>query len=187
MSLNCKKHSFCNCPVNANCEPDNLTGHIEGLKNLNQIHQNKYDRFPIGNIQKDPLLFNGAHGSYIELDRNLPNSIPQMKNIYTDPELRTYGKNYNSYEDINAGDISYYLDSDIRNIHGNSYYRAQYPDTQQFETSLFKSPMDTYSYQTRRIPDNNKHTYTLSWMEDSQFFRNDLGFKQASVISRNVR
>ena len=186
MSLNCKKHAFCNCPVNRDCSVEPLSGHIEGILDLNSVHQNKYERFPYNSIQKDPLLFNGAHATYIDLDRTLPNSIPLIKNIYSDPELRTYGKNYTSYKDINAGDITYYLDSDIRNVNGNSYYRKQYSDTKHIETSLFKSPMDTYSYQTKRIPEE-KPEYSLSWMEDTQHFRNDLGFKQLSILSRNIR
>ena len=191
MNVNCKKHSFCNCsdePIGLkNTNPSNNTS----IKILNQIHVNKYSRFQDNtDIQQDPLLFSGAHASYIHLDRTLSNSIPKLDTLYSDPELNGYGKHYNSYLDINAGDIQYYLDSDIRNtVNSNTFYRKQFSDTAAFETKAKKTPMDTYKLETIRIPDNNKEDeYSLSWMKDSQHFRNDISFKQAmTIINKNVR
>ena len=54
----------------------------------------------------DPRLINNKTGDRIYLDR--PAQVSEVTDVYGE-ELRNYGKNYRTYQDINSGDITYYV------------------------------------------------------------------------------
>ena len=66
-------------------------------------------------ISNDPRLISATHfGQMLELDRPPINEDVKLDEIYTNPNMKYYGQTYNSYSDINAGQIMYYIDKSIQ-------------------------------------------------------------------------
>jgi hypothetical protein len=133
----------------------------------------------------DPRLISSTHGGQVlGLDKP-PINGGQIKlaDIYTDPTLQNYGKQYSSYMDVNAGDIVYYIDKSIQ----DAFYKPVYENNAYDTGVLYKDPMGAMKPQYERQPilGNNvlntkreNYQYGLSWLSDSIEQREDLISKQ---------
>lgn len=169
---------------------------IEGFVNLNpDAIRNQYDKsFSKINCQNtgatfygssDPRLVSSFHnGQFLPLDKP-PINGGQIKlaDIYTDPTLQNYGKQYSSYMDVNAGDIVYYIDKSIQ----DAFYKPVYENNAYDTGVLYKDPMGSMKPQYLRQPviGNNvlntkreNYQHGLSWMEDSNEQREDIIARQ---------
>ena len=156
--------------------------------------QSKYatDFFPVQSRTKvqyrsnDPRLISASHGGDIlTLDNPPIDSEISLDKIYTDKNLNNYGKSYNTYSDINAGQITYYIDKSIQ----DSFFSPLFSTPISSKGILYRDPMGAFKAQYERElfitndPINTDKKYYkggLSWIEDSQEHREDLLSKQMS-------
>ena len=129
----------------------------------------------------DPRLISVAHnGQVLTLDKPPMNQSVKLDEVYTDPTLKYYGQNYNTYSDINAGDILYYVDQSIQ----DAEFQPIFTNNAIVNGEIFKDPMGAIKPQYNRIPviktdlldtkHNNYKDVGLSWMRDSIESREDL-------------
>lgn len=129
----------------------------------------------------DPRLISVAHnGQVLTLDRPPMNQAVKLNEVYTDPTLKYYGQNYNCYQDINAGDIMYYIDQSIQ----DAEFQPIFTNNAIVDGEILKDPMGAIKPQYSRIPviktdlldtkHNNYKDVGLSWMRDSLESREDL-------------
>ena len=173
-------------------EPRNIHGFTnlnpEAIRNqydtsFNPVYCEKNKRLVYGS--SDPRLISPVHsGQILALDKPPINGGQiKLSEIYTDPTLTNYGKQYRSYYDVNVGDITYYIDKSIE----DAFYKPVY-ENNAFDTGyLFKDPMGSMKPQYERTPviwDNVLNTKRdnyrggLSWIEDSNETREDLMARQ---------
>jgi hypothetical protein len=139
-------------------------------------------------VSLDPRLISASHsGQMLTLDAPPIESGITLSEINTDKSLNNYGKNYGTYSDINAGQITYYINKEQQEPFFGPNFTTPAP-TYGF---LYKDPMGAIKPQYRReytLPDplNTQKTSFeggLSWIEDSNSQREDIMSKQ--MIKRN--
>jgi hypothetical protein len=132
-------------------------------------------------ITEDPRLISTVHfGQRTELDRPPINEAISLDEIYTNPDMKYYGQTYNTYSDINAGQIMYYFDKSIQ----DAEFGPIFVNNAKVEGTIFKDPMGAMKPQYNRTPiintqlldtkHNNYKDVGLSWIRDSQESREDL-------------
>jgi hypothetical protein len=155
--------------------------------------QSKYatDFFPVKCIgqscqyrSNDPRLISSSRGGDIlTLDSPPIDSKISLDKIYTDKNLNNYGKSYRTYSDINAGQITYYIDKSIK----DPFFSPLFSTPISSQGILYRDPMGAFKAQYEREPlisnnpiNTHKNYYKggLSWIEDSQEHREDLLSKQ---------
>jgi hypothetical protein len=72
----------------------------------------------------DPRVRDARTGQLIKLDRPPYTGHVALENIYNN-ELRGYGKNYRSYQDIDAGQIQYYVPEEDREANQRPIYTLE--------------------------------------------------------------
>jgi len=137
----------------------------------------------------DPRLKSAARGgSVLPLDRP-PNTYNiDTDNVNTDIRLNKYGQNYKSYSDINAGQINYHIDKSRQ----DAFYDPDFTTSARTVGYLYKDPMGGLKphyerqplyyndpLQTKRVRANG----TLSFIEDTEFHRQDLKARQMHRIN----
>lgn len=138
-----------------------------------------------GYLTNDPRLISAIRGGQkLVLDTPPINGGQiKLKDIYTDKTLENYGKKYNSYTDIKAGDIVYYIDRSIEDAFIPQIYQNNAYDT----GILYQDPMTSMKPQYIRQPvyENNhldtkrdNYNHGLSWLDDSIEQREDLIARQ---------
>ena len=161
-----------------------------GFNILNpEAHMNKYanDFFPIDSGHQwgsyDPRLFSASHTQVLTFDRPPIDGRIPLEKIYTDNSLDEYGKNYRSYSDINAGQITYYIDKSIQ----DPFFNPIYTNKVLSSGELYRDPMGSLKPHYERhllVPNDpintprSSYNGCLSWIEDSQEHREDLLSKQ---------
>ena len=192
---NCEFPSYYECYNSIKFKEQIEPRNIHGYTNLNpdaiadqyddsftRVFCEKNNRVVYGS--NDPRLISAAHnGQILALDKPPIDGQIKLEDIYTDPKLKNYGAKYNSYSDVNAGDITYYIDKSIE----DAFYKPIY-ENNAFDTGyLWKDPMGAYKPQYERVPviwDNvldtkrNRYRGGLSWIEDSNESREDLMARQ---------
>ena len=139
-------------------------------------------------INSDPRLNNAATGDLIQLDRPPLNSTVKLNTLTTNKELNGYGQNFKSYKDVNSGQVTYYITKDIQ----DSLFRPLFSSKANVVGTLYKDPMGSMKPEYHRIPESaldpikrepcdSKGEYCLSWINDSQFHREDLLSRQMAV------
>ena len=129
----------------------------------------------------DPRLVSVGHfGQKLELDKPPINGAMKLDDIYTDPNMKFYGQTYNTYADINAGQIMYYIDKSIE----DAEFEPLFTNNSLVKGTIFKDPMGAMKPQYNRTPiiktnllDTKHDNYKdvgLSWIRDSQESREDL-------------
>ena len=129
----------------------------------------------------DPRLVSVGHfGQVLDLDRPPINEAIKLDEIYTDPNMKYYGQKYNTYSDINAGQIMYYFDKSIQ----DAEFQPLFTNNAVVEGVMYKDPMGAMKPQYNRTPiintnllDTKHDNYKdvgLSWIRDSQESREDL-------------
>lgn len=136
-------------------------------------------------LNSDPRLFNAAGGTWLQLDRPPIVTTTKLKDLTTDKSLNNYGKGYKSYNDVDAGQIIYYINKDFQ----DAFYEPLFSKKATAIGTMYKDPMGNMRPQYDRIP-NEKYDpilgnpcdsageYCLSWMKDTQFHREDLLARQ---------
>jgi hypothetical protein len=145
---------------------------INCSNNIKDLSKNVY-------ISNDPRLISSIHNGQV-LPLNLPPNTCDIKldTLNTDNSLNRYGQNYKTYSDINAGQITYYVDKSIE----GAFFEPNFSSESQMFGTLYKDPMGTIKPQYDRQPltynsintKNNVYTGGLSWIQDSQEHRQDL-------------
>ena len=167
-----------------------------GISILNpQALNNKYatDFYPIDSGKRwgsrDPKLFSASHEQVLTVDRPPIDGRIPLEQIYTDTSLDSYGKNYGTYSDINAGHITYYIDKSIE----DPFFEPLYTNKIVSVGEIYKDPMGGIKPQYERRPltqtdpinmDRSSYNGCLSWMEDTQEHREDLLSKQMSKYNQ---
>ena len=131
----------------------------------------------------DPRLIHVPYSERLILDfPPLTNNI-NSKNIETEETLDNYGQKYKDYSDINAGYITYY----VNKKYTDAFYSPTFGSSANVYGTLYKDPMDSLKPQYNResLKQNNvlntqRKSYDgcLSWINDSNNFREDLISKQ---------
>jgi hypothetical protein len=163
---------------------------------INEVHNNgvlgyKSVKYVYTSTELDGRLVSVPNGGQImTLDRPpLYETMPVNDSIYTDPRMSDYRTRvYKDYTDINSGARLYYLP----NTHSDAFFGPIYTIPMEVEGILFKNPMNAVSPYYIRTPlsnynvlDTKKNNYgELTWMRDSQEFREDLMTLQYSKINK---
>lgn len=132
----------------------------------------------------NPLLMSAMRGQILLLDRpefigSLPVGDVEHDQIYT-KEISKYGGRYKSYDDMNNGQIQYYVSGGI----SNAYFKPNFVTPAIVSHTLVKDPMDVYRpeynrqslkpYSFSSCDDND----CLSFSHDTLEFRQELMEKQ---------
>lgn len=91
----------------------------------------------------------------------------------TPEEIRTQPNptKYLSYNDINLGNIVYYVDGSL----AQAYYKPVYSFTTPVDIKLFKDPMDKVYPEYRRVmPYTRANMWGNMFLQDSQYHREDI-------------
>ncbi|MBL4898451.1 MAG: hypothetical protein JKX76_02260 [Colwellia sp.] len=124
---------------------------------------------------RDPRLIDNRTGIYQDLDQPpLVGTVPEDQ-IYSD-ELTDYGKNYNTYSDITAGQIQYYYSKDI----AAAYSTPNFSLPANVEKQIFIDPMDQINprYNRQVLLPNAKNIGCNQEARDTVLHREDLMSKQ---------
>ena len=138
----------------------------------------------------DPRLISSAHnGQVLGLDRPPVDHAIQLKDIYTDPNMPNFGKKYNNYEDIKAGDIAYYIDKSIE----DALFQPNFEKPANVTGRIYKDPMGGTYPEYVRIPvkyenvmktKNKQYTDSLSFLEQTNENKEDLMNLQMRNINK---
>lgn len=130
-------------------------------------------------ISLDPRLFNSPRADYLPLDRPPMDSSMRLADIYTD-KLDSYGIGFKPYDQINDGQIVYYIDTSIK----DAFYKPVYTEKARETLVLYKDPMGAMKPEHNRTALENMYNHsvvqsecypdTLSFIQDSQTFREDI-------------
>lgn len=140
-------------------------------------------------IKNDPRLYSAGHQRWITLDQPPMDSSMKLSDIPYDKNLDKYGQYYNTYSDINAGQITYYVNRALE----QPFHNPNYVNTGFVERSIYQDPMGgiqpEYSF-TNVINDNpitsserDNYRGNLSWIEDSTNHREDIMTLQQSKVN----
>jgi len=132
-----------------------------------------------GFLSNDPRQFDTLRDQKIPLDRPPADGNVHLVDVYN-PKWNGYGSGFKGYEDINDGDITYYLDRSI----SDAFYHPVYSEPCKETTVLYRDPMGGCRTQHTRTPLINtanptittaeRYPYCLSWLQDSQSQREDI-------------
>ena len=128
-------------------------------------------------ISRDPRLISVPHsGQVITLDQPPLDSSVNLSQLPYDTNLDSYGQRYNTYSNINAGTIAYYINKERE----DAFHSPNFVTPAIVEKSLYRDPMGAMKPQYNRkttfcIPQEDN---TLSWITDSQEHRQDLLSRQ---------
>lgn len=139
-------------------------------------------------LNSDPRLFNSVSGDCIQLDTPPLLSTPNLNTLNKNKDLNFYGQNYNSYSDVNAGQIVYYITKDM----ADSFYKPVFSSKANVVGVLYKDPMGSIKPEYHRIPKtkfepiksanyDSEGEHCLSWINDSQYQREDIISKQMAL------
>lgn len=133
----------------------------------------------------DPRLLYAPTAQRLTLDRPPNNGSIPLNRIATERSLDNYGKVYNGYSDIKAGDIVYYIDNEQK----NAYFEPNFTISSIVNGSVYKDPMGSLKPQYERVPikhndplNTNRDNYmgSLSWIQDTTEHREDMLAHQMS-------
>lgn len=134
---------------------------------------------PVVYASGDPRLRLAGAEQRINLDRPPTTGDVKLSEIYSD-EIDNYGVGFKPYNEINDGDIIYYVDES----RADAFYEPLFAEKAQEVTVLFKDPMGAMKPEYHRIPLVNTACPTvttaesypdcLSFIQDSQSHREDL-------------
>jgi hypothetical protein len=130
-------------------------------------------------ISRDPRQFNAPRAEYTLLDTIPVNGDVRLKNVY-DKKYDDYGLFSKPYENIQDGQIMYYIDKSIQ----DPFYKPVFSEPAEQHGILFRDPMGAVKPEYNREPLINKdnkavtktkqYPYCLSYLQDTQSHREDL-------------
>ena len=136
-------------------------------------------------VSNDPRLSSAFHnGQVLTLDTPPVTGGVRLKDVYTLPSLKNYGRQYNTYKDIKAGQIVYYIDESIQKPYFSPVFSNESIDVD----DVYIDPMGSFRPVYKRMPikHDNKEGYEgcLSSIEDTGEYREDLIALQMRKINR---
>jgi len=127
---------------------------------------------------QDPRLIDVPRAFKMNLDRPPMDSSIKLSQIYSDPTLCNYGKNYRTYSDIDGGQIAYYTDD----YFSDTFFHPIFSTPSTVKGYIYKDPMDQLSPEYERCPlVKAEEMCGLSWINDSNEHREDLISKQMYI------
>lgn len=200
---NCEFSKYYDCDdiklFKSQIEPDDLNKYYTlNPKAISQLYDKSYEKIKASDtlsypndvyLTNDPRLVSAAHsGQILVLDRPPINGKVELNKIYTDPDLNEYGKKYTSYQDVNAGQILYYIDQEIQ----NPVFQPLFENPSRVDGYMYKDPMGSMKPQYIRVPivhtnfldTKSNNSGQLSWIRDSNESREDLLSFQMSKNNR---
>lgn len=131
-------------------------------------------------ISQDPRLFDVPRAEYLRLDQPPTDGTVLLKNVY-DANLDNYSRTRENYADIGDGQISYYIDESIQ----DAFFSPVFSEPAIQRKILYKDPMGSIQTVYDRIPiintenpttvsPDHPYPYSLSFIQDTQSFREDL-------------
>ena len=170
------------CRINNGCTDNSVYNYL----NKRGVPPSPYFKKDINGTQMstkaDARLYSSAHNQFMELDsvpiQNVYNSIND--NVSGNPELNNYGKNYSGYSSINAGQIQYYVDSEL----SEPFYKPVYGTKAKVTGTMYKDPMDSVKpHFDREYPKFGMYNdcTCLSSIDDTTKFRDDIMSRQQRV------
>lgn len=141
---------------------------------------------------RDPRLIDTRRNSVIKLDRPpyrsvyfLTNNkvIPQAEYSIYCPRYKNYGRKYKTYNDIDAGQITYYIDPSIQ----NPYFSPNFTIPSKVQSVLYKDPMGSIkpTYVRKEVQVPNECYNPLSFIRDSAVHREDIMASQMTKINQS--
>lgn len=139
----------------------------------------------------DPRLY--SSGENILCPLNLPpiTSKIYLDQLLIDKSLDNYGQKYNSYSDVNAGQIMYYINRGEE----DPFTTPVFAVSAMADGYVYKDPMDSYKpeYIRRPIkcdnpigaPERSDYEGGLSFMEDTLNFREDIIARQMAKSNQS--
>jgi hypothetical protein len=134
-------------------------------------------------ISMDPRLYSATRTEYLVLDRPPISGNVKLRDIY-EKKYDDYGNGFEPYETIKDGQVVYYIDDSTKDM----FYEPVYSEPAEIETNLYKNPMGSTLPEYIRKPLINTenpttttptyYPYCLSYIQDSQSFREDLMSKR---------
>lgn len=198
---NCKTPEFLECHNNPVFKHGNEPTYEDGVLILNPelYNQHKAKGFTerecsnrnfcnVSYYTPDPRLYDSARSQTLTLNKPPITGELKISEINTDPLLDGYGQHYKNYSDINAGQVTYYIDKSIQDVEFPPVFTTQATVV----GKLYKDPMGSIKPAYTRIPtfcenpvkDRGPFEGSLSWMQDSNFHRQDLLSKQMWKINQ---
>lgn len=168
-------------PFKSQIEPLNKQGfEYINPKAISNSYATDFYNYENGYLSYDPRLISAFHnGQRMVLDSPpIDNSI-KLCQVYTDPTLSNYGKKYNSYADVNTGDILYYIDKSRE----DTMYEPLFENPARVQGVMYQDPMGTVYPEYKRVPvknnnvmstKNRRYSYGLSAIDDINEFREDI-------------
>jgi hypothetical protein len=127
----------------------------------------------------DPRQFDPVRAQHLFLDLPPIDGDVRLKDVY-DKRYKNYGSGSMPYKDIKDGQIMYYIDKSIE----DAFYKPVYSEPAKESSVLFKDPMGAMKPEYNRTPLINttnpttttpkSYPYCLSFIQDSQSFREDI-------------
>lgn len=136
-----------------------------------------------GFASTDPRLVSAAHsGQVLTLDRPPIDASMRLSKIDTDPKLNGYGQCYKNYSDVDAGQVTYYVNKERE----DPFYPPVFSTPAYTVGEMYQDPMGALKPQYNRYtgipqgPCNDQECYDgcLSWIQDSSGHREDIISKQ---------
>jgi hypothetical protein len=128
----------------------------------------------------DPRLFSVTRVGYTPLDRPPTVGTVKLKNIYKDGYTYDRAIGFQAYDQIEDGDITYYIDKSIE----GAFYKPVFSEPAEEESTLFIDPMGGIKPEYNRRPLINtknplvttpsSYPYCLSFIQDTQSAREDI-------------
>ena len=124
----------------------------------------------------DPRIRSPATNQEMPLNTPPQSSKVWLQNIYNN-SLTKYGQNYDSYKDVNTGQISYYTSRDL----SNPLIHPLFSIESNINQTMFIDPMGSTTPQYNRTP-KMLHNRNIS---DYQFMRDELEQRE-DIISKQM-
>lgn len=129
-------------------------------------------------LSRDPRQYDAVRGDYTALDAIPIDGNVKLKDVYKVPD--NYGIGFRPYEDIESGQIIYYIDKSIK----DPFYTPVFSEPAESKANLFKDPMGAMKPEYNRVALINtenptvttamNYPYKLSYLQDTQSFREDI-------------
>jgi hypothetical protein len=189
----CKVSPYFNCYNTVELKREIQPGNKEGWYDLNpQVYTSKVacGFNPVGCktaptcptpswISQDPRLYSETRADYLTLDRPPMTGKVKLRDIYN-KKYDGYGAGFTPYDKIRDGQITYYIDKSIE----DAFYKPVFSEPAQETAVLYQDPMGAMKPEYNRkaiINTQNSATdcvksypYSLSFVQDSQSYREDL-------------
>ena len=191
-----------NKPFRYSKTPQNKVGyHILNPKSVQNKYSKDFDKIsvdgkcvyvtstPDGSVKSN--MHNGQNTLVDVPYRDSGIYLNEMGRIYTDKSLDKYKTGYTNYNEIMGGDIFYYVNKQNE----DPFFSPVFSSNSDYNTTsvMYKDPMGGLkpqyirhsNKQSNKINDRNSFEYSLSWIEDSNEYREDLLAMRIQKLNEN--